>query len=120
MGSILQPYALERPETHPDLGTLFLSFLSRYGTQFDTRKHAVVLSINGPFVPLSSSAAYAHVPRVGTPNYWKPAEPVVVTGMGLSLFLSLSDLSICVSRSSELTEQSRKVMLWIPTDSNRI
>jgi hypothetical protein len=80
MASVLQPHALERPEIHPDLGTLFLSFLNRYGTDFDTRKYAVVLSINGPFVPLSPSAAYAHVPRVGTPNYWKPAEPVVVTG----------------------------------------
>lgn len=80
MASILQPHALERPETQPNLGTLLLSFLSRYGTAFDTRKYAVVLSINGPFVPLAPGTAYAHVPRVGTPNYWKPAEPVVVTG----------------------------------------
>eukprot|EP00602_Paraphysomonas_sp_CaronLab_P013170 CAMPEP_0185042476 /NCGR_PEP_ID=MMETSP1103-20130426/42376_1 /TAXON_ID=36769 /ORGANISM="Paraphysomonas bandaiensis, Strain Caron Lab Isolate" /LENGTH=1180 /DNA_ID=CAMNT_0027582561 /DNA_START=624 /DNA_END=4166 /DNA_ORIENTATION=- len=79
VASIIHPHALERPETKPDLGTMLLSFLRRFGTRFDTRRHAVVLSINGPFAPLAPGMAPAHVPRVGTPNYWRPADPVVVT-----------------------------------------
>lgn len=79
IAAILQPYALETPETHPDLGTLFLTFLKYFGTSFDTRKYAVVLSINGPFVPLSPGLVNnAHLPRVGTPGYWKPPDPVIV------------------------------------------
>jgi hypothetical protein len=81
VAAILQPHALERPETQPDLGTLLLTFLRRYGTRFDTRKYAVVLSINGPFASLAPGGANAaHVPRVGTPGYWLPADPVVVSG----------------------------------------
>ena len=86
VAAILQPHALERPETQPDIGTLLLTFLRRYGTRFDTRKYAVVLSINGPFVSLAPGGANAaHVPRVGTPGYWLPADPVVVSGTERSM-----------------------------------
>ena len=54
-------------------------------TAFDTRKYAVCMSTTGPLVPLApcvlpaaGGSAQAHVPRVGTPEYWRPADPVVV------------------------------------------
>jgi len=74
VASILQPYVLEPPHTHPDLGTLFLKFFQKFGTTFDTRKHAVALAVNGPFVPLTGD----RMPRVGSEGYWNPPDPVVV------------------------------------------
>ena len=74
VASILQPYVLEPPHTHPDLGTLLLIFFRKFGTKFDTRKHAVALTVNGPFVPLSGD----RMPRVGSKGYWNPPDPVVV------------------------------------------
>lgn len=78
VASILQPYALDPPSTHPNMGTLLLMFLRRYGPAFDTRKYAVIMSTSGPFIPLSPGLANAHVPRVGSPDYWQPADPVVI------------------------------------------
>lgn len=55
VASLLQPYALEPPHTHPDLGTLLLKFFKNFGTSFDTRKYAVALTVNGPFIPLTGT-----------------------------------------------------------------
>jgi len=76
VASILQRHNLEAPELQPDLGTLLLTFLQVFGTGFDTRRYGVSLSTSGPLFTLSSWSP--HVPRVGTPEYWQPADPVVI------------------------------------------
>eukprot|EP01041_Mallomonas_annulata_P000680 gene680-1302_t len=84
VGSLLKPHSLEPPETHPDLGSLLLTFLSQFGTLFDTQRFAVCMSTRGPLVPLvptpgsSGGWVHAHVPRVGSPDYWRASDPVVV------------------------------------------
>jgi predicted nucleotidyltransferase len=97
VASILQRHRLEPPELQPDLGTIFITFLQvqlrsspalpifggqlsplvpqMFGTQLDTRRYGVILSNTGPLFQLNSYNP--HVPRVGTPEYWQPADPVV-------------------------------------------
>lgn len=77
--ALLQRHVLEAPDLRPDLGTLLVTFLHKYGSaELDVRKHGVCLNPNtGPLFALSSFSP--HLPRAGTPEYWRQvADPVVI------------------------------------------
>lgn len=78
--ALLQQYALLPPAARPNTGHLLLEFLQTYGTGFDTRRHGVLASSAasaGPLAPLNPQN-FGGVPRVGTPEWWAPADPVVI------------------------------------------
>ncbi|CAM9228929.1 unnamed protein product [Chrysoparadoxa australica] len=77
--AVLQRYALNPPHLRPDLGSLFLICLKTFGTSFDTRRSGVLVSSHGagPLAPLTLQH-FVGIPRVGTPEWWQPADPVVI------------------------------------------
>jgi len=78
----VQNYFLTPPPLRPTLGALLVETLFAYGTRnFDPRRFSVQICADGtgPLVPLTPAGATARfVPRVGTSEYWQPADPVVI------------------------------------------
>lgn len=81
VAAVLQTHALKPPNVRPDLGALFLDLLAVYGTaSLDPRRSCVTIRADGtgPLAPLTPAETSSHVPRVGTRDYWRPADPVVI------------------------------------------
>jgi len=79
VAAVVQRYALTPPQQRPNLGALLLDTLSTYGTKsFDARKCSVQICATGPLVPLTPALTAGHVPRVGTREFFQPADPVVI------------------------------------------
>lgn len=81
VAAVLQCHVLKPPREQPDLGSLFLETLAAYGTrQLDPRRSCIRIRSDGcgPLAPLTPAQTSTHVPRVGTTEYWRPADPVII------------------------------------------
>ena len=81
VAAVLQNYFLTPPNLRPNLGALLVETLGTYGTRhFDPRKFSVQIMADGtgPLVPLTPADTARFVPRVGSADYWRPADPVVI------------------------------------------